>query len=137
VVCGANDVLRSTRPDPERYAANLALILGRLRVAHPHARVATATSPEGWDFMRLGPRTRRRVERGISALNGVTRRLAGAMGVPCLDVAGHPGLGEQRNFSADGLHPSAIGHRHAARGFAALLADAYGIETGDEGEHDE
>ena len=68
LVCGANDVLRCTRPDAERYAANLALILGRLRVAHPEVRIATATSPESWDFMPMGPRTRRRVERGISEL---------------------------------------------------------------------
>jgi len=129
VVCGANDVLRCTRPDAERYGANLALILGRLRVAHPDVRVATATSPERWDFMRMGPRTRRRVERGISAFNGVTRRLAGALGVPCLEVAGHPGLADPRNFNADGLHPSASGHEHAAQGFAALLHDRYGIQT--------
>lgn len=133
VVCGANDVLRCTRPDPESYAANLALILGRLRVAHPDLRIATATSPESWDFMRMGPRTRRRIERGISAFNGVTRRLSGAMGVPCLEVAGHPGLADPSNFSADGLHPSATGHQHAAQGFAALLHDRYGIETNEPG----
>jgi lysophospholipase L1-like esterase len=132
VVCGANDVLRCTRPDSERYAANLALILGRLRVAHPDVRIATATSPESWDFMRMGPRTRRRVEQGISEFNGVTRRLADAMGVPCLEVAGHPGLADPKNFNDDGLHPSATGHRHAAAGFAALLHDNYGIETGEE-----
>ena len=129
LVCGANDVLRCTRPDAERYAANLALILGRLRVAHPEVRIATATSPESWDFMPMGPRTRRRVERGISAFNSVTRRLAGAMSVPCLEVAGHPGLSDPRNFNDDGLHPSASGHEHAAQGFAALLHDRYGIHA--------
>ena len=127
VVCGANDVLQCTRPDPERYGANLALILGRLRVAHPDVRIATATSPESWDFMRMGPRTRQRVERGISAFNGVTRRLAGAMGIPCLEVAGHPGLTDPENFCDDGLHPSAIGHEHAADGFEALLDHSYEI----------
>jgi lysophospholipase L1-like esterase len=132
IVCGANDVLRHTRPDPIRYAANLALILGRLRVAHPDLRIATATSPEGWDFMPMGPRTRRRVETGVREFNGVTRRLAAALEVPCLEVAGHPGLGDPTNFSADGLHPSADGHRHAAEGFAALLRRSYGIEITEE-----
>jgi lysophospholipase L1-like esterase len=131
VVCGANDVLRSTRPDVERYASNLSEILGRLRRSVPGVRMATATSPEGWEFMALGPRTRRRVERGVADMNGATRLIAGALGVPCLEVAGHPGLGDAENFSADGLHPSPLGHVRAAVGFAALLADEYGIETGD------
>jgi lysophospholipase L1-like esterase len=129
VVCGANDALLSTRPDPERYAANLALILNRLLVALPGVRVATATSPEGWDFVNLGPRTRRRVESGISECNAITRRLAGAHGIPCLEVAGHPGLSRPENFGADGLHPSSLGHVQAARGFAELLHRHHGIES--------
>jgi lysophospholipase L1-like esterase len=133
VVCGANDVLRSTRPDPDRYAANLAVILGRLRVALPGVRIATATSPEGWDFLPVGPRTRRRIEAGVKECNEVTRGLSGLLGVPCLEVAGHPGLSNSENFSDDGLHPSTLGHTRAAEGFAALLADRLGLETGDTG----
>jgi lysophospholipase L1-like esterase len=129
VVCGANDVLLCTRPDPERYAANLALILGRLLVSVPGVRVATATSPERWDFMPLGPRTRRRIERGITECNSVTRSLAGTLGVPCLEVAGHPGLSRSENFSDDGLHPSPRGHTRAAAGFAGLLRQRHGIDT--------
>ncbi len=133
VVCGANDVLRSTRPDPERYAANLALILGRLRVALPGTRIATATSPEGWDFLPVGPRTRRRIEEGVQECNEITRGMASLLGVPCLEVAGHPGLSNAKNFSDDGLHPSTLGHTHAADGFALLLRERMGIETGDTG----
>jgi lysophospholipase L1-like esterase len=130
VVCGANDVLRHTRPDPMRYAANLALIFGRLRLSLPGVRIATATSPEQWDFLALGPRTRRRIEEGISECNEVTRSLASALRVPCLEVAGHPGLSHPENFSDDGLHPSALGHERAAAGFAELLHDRFEIETG-------
>jgi lysophospholipase L1-like esterase len=133
VVCGANDVLRCTRPDVERYASNLGEMLGRLRRSVPGVRIATATSPEAWEFMALGPRTRRRVEHAIAEVNGATRLIARAFGVPCLEVAGHPGLGDAENFGDDGLHPSALGHERAAAGFAALLADHYGIETAHQG----
>jgi lysophospholipase L1-like esterase len=129
VVCGANDVLHSTRPDPVVYASNLALILGRLRVSLPGVRIATATSPERWDFMRLRPRTRQRVERGIEEFNGVTRRLSGLLQIPCLEVSGHPGLADADNFSDDGLHPSPLGHVRAADGFAALLHELQENET--------
>ncbi|MQA74037.1 MAG: SGNH/GDSL hydrolase family protein [Solirubrobacterales bacterium] len=127
VVCGANDVLLSTRPDVAAYARRLAGILGRLRAADPGVRIVTATAPDHWDFLELGPRTRARVERGIERLNRATRGVARAYGIACLEVAAHPGLAKPENFSADGLHPSALGHERAARGFAALLRE-HGIE---------
>ncbi len=133
VVCGANDALRSTRPDPRAYAANLRWILERLRAAVPGVRLVTATSPERWDFLPLRPRTRERVESGIAANNRATRAIAAELDVPLLDVAGHGGLSEPENFSADGLHPSPLGHLRAATGFAALVQDQYGIETTSEG----
>lgn len=121
VVCGANDVLFSVRPDAHAYARRLAGIFRRLRSALPAVRLATATAPERWDFLELGPRTRRRLERGIVRFNAATRAVADAHRVPYLEVAGHPGLGEAENFIADGLHPSAAGHRQAATAFAGLL----------------
>lgn len=129
VICGANDVLRSVRPDPLGAGRRLAGIFGRLRAAVPGVRMVTATAPDRWDFLPLGRRTRARVEEGIARLNRVTRRVADAYGVALLDVAGHPGLGEPENFCADGLHPSALGHARAARAIAALVRERYGIET--------
>ena len=127
IVCGANDVLRSTRPDAHAYARRLASVFGRLQDANPVVRIVTATAPERWDFLPLGPRTRARVERGVTRINRATRGVADAYGVPCLEVAGHPGLCEGENFSADGLHPSALGHARAARGFAELIRERFGI----------
>ena len=129
VVCGANDVLLTTRPDIPAYARRLASIIGRLRAANPGVRIVTATAPERWDFLDLRPRTRRRVEHGIDRLNRATRTIAGSYGVPCLDVASHPGLSVPENFASDGLHPSAVGHARAARGFAALLGSELGIDV--------
>jgi lysophospholipase L1-like esterase len=121
VVCGANDVLFSVRPDARAYARRLTVIFRVLGELGPEARILTATAPERWDFLELGPRTRARLERGIVAFNEATREVAGAFGVPCLEVADHPGLAEPANFVADGLHPSAHGHDQAATGFARLL----------------
>jgi lysophospholipase L1-like esterase len=121
VVCGANDVLLRVRPDPHAYSRRLAGIVRRLREALPAVLIATATAPERWDFLELGPRTRRRVEDGIARFNAATRTVAEAHDVPCLEVAGHPGLADAENFIADGLHPSPLGHQRAAAGFGRLL----------------
>jgi phosphatidylinositol alpha 1,6-mannosyltransferase len=127
VICGANDVLRTTRPDESAYARRLGTIFTRLRGAGPRVILVTATSPSRWDFVPLGPRTRARVEEGMRRLNEVTREVARKHEVPCLDVADHPGLRDRDNFASDGLHPSPRGHARAARAFAALLRDGYGI----------
>jgi lysophospholipase L1-like esterase len=93
--------------------------------------VVTATSPARWDFVPLGPRTRARVEAGMRAINDVTRNVAREHCVPCIDVADHPGLRDRDNFATDGLHPSIRGHARAARAFAVLLRDGYGIPIAD------
>jgi lysophospholipase L1-like esterase len=125
IVCGANDVLFSVRPDADAYARRLATIFTVVGESESKPGMLTATAPERWDFLELGPRTRNRLERGIVAFNQATREVAARFGVPCLDVARHPGLTEPENFIADGLHPSADGHAHAASGFVRLL----GIEA--------
>lgn len=127
VICGANDVLRSTRPEPSRYGRRLGEIFERLHRAGPRMIVVTATSPERWDFVRMGPRTRRRVEAGMREVNDVTRTVAREHSVPCLDIADHPGLRERDNFAMDGLHPSVLGHSRAARAFALLLREGYRV----------
>jgi lysophospholipase L1-like esterase len=133
VICGANDVLRSVRPDVGRYARTLELILDRLRAVLPNVAILTATSPEGWRFMELGPRTRARVIDGISRANEATRAIAAGRRVPCFDVVGHPGLDDAENFSADGLHPSPAGHERAAREVAGALRTELNIDIDHEG----
>jgi|1185.fasta_scaffold186970_2 phosphatidylinositol alpha 1,6-mannosyltransferase len=130
VICGANDVLQSTRPDASAYGRRLTEVFRSLHEAGPRVIVVTATSPERWDFVRMGPRTRARVEGGMRRFNDVTRTVAQAHRVPCLDVADHPGLSERENFATDGLHPSSRGHARAAHAFALLLRDGYRIPIG-------
>jgi lysophospholipase L1-like esterase len=129
VICGANDVLLTTRPDVAGYERRFDEILRRLREELPEAAILTATAPEGWHFMELRPRTRARLVKALLELNAVTEALAARHRVPCLIVAGHPGLSERENFSADGLHPSALGHRRAATEIALALRAEFGIQT--------
>jgi lysophospholipase L1-like esterase len=122
VVCGANDVLESVRPDMEACAHRLAAIVDRLLNAMPGVLVVTATVPERWQFLGLRPRTQRRVLDGLQALNVSIRGMAAERPILLLDVAEHPGLDDAANFAPDGLHPSALGHARAAEEFERLLS---------------
>lgn len=128
VICGANDVLLSTRPDVAGYEGRFDEILTRLREGAPEAAIVTATAPESWHFMQLRPRTEARLIEATANLNEATRRIAERHGVLCLPVAGHPALSDQATFSADGLHPSTAGHRMIAVGAAGELHRRLGIE---------
>jgi lysophospholipase L1-like esterase len=135
VICGANDVLLTTRPDVAGYEERFDAILSRLREELPGAAVLTATAPEIWHFMELRPRTKARLVKALSDLNAATRRIAASRSVPCLNVAGHPALTERANFSADGLHPSALGHERAAQEIALSLQAHFGIQGDLQGGH--
>ncbi|MGE5408589.1 MAG: SGNH/GDSL hydrolase family protein [Syntrophothermus sp.] len=134
VICGANDVLLTSRPDVAGYERRFGEILERLRAGAPGAAILTATAPESWHFMELRPRTRARLARALTELNAVTRAVAASHGVPCLDVVGHPGLTDRANFSADGLHPSTLGHERAAVEISISLRAHFGIRS--EPKHD-
>jgi lysophospholipase L1-like esterase len=129
VICGANDVIGTVRPDPDGYGERLASILDRLAGSLPRVAILTATSPESWRFLDLRPRTRARVVDGIGRLNEVTRAVAASRSIPVVDVVGHPGLDEADNFLADGLHPSPSGHERAAVEFARALHEHFGIDS--------
>ena len=124
VVCGANDVLTSTRPDAAAYARRLG---GDLR--------APAAREPG------GPRSHRHLARALG-LPPARAAHAGAGGgrhpprqpchagrrrrLPRFPTSRSPairGSASAENFSADGLHPSPLGHRRAARGFGELVRD--------------
>ena len=121
LIAGANDVFGTTRPEPDRVAGNLEQGLDSLRRAVPGTLIVTATIPERWRFLPLGPRTTARVAEGVKRVNSHVRRIAAERDIPCLDVAAHPGLSEPENFCDDGLHPSPVGHAHAAAAFERML----------------
>jgi phosphatidylinositol alpha 1,6-mannosyltransferase len=131
VVCGTNDLLlRSGGVDD--YSRNLGAILQAFARWTPDAMVITATAPDRWDFLPLGPRTQARFEAELRAMNTATRAVASLYRAEVLDVAGHPGLSRPENFAGDGLHPSPLGHRRAADGFRALVSDRFPIRMREE-----
>jgi lysophospholipase L1-like esterase len=128
VICGANDVLLTTRPDVAGYAERIDRILARLREGLPEGMLVTATAPESWHYMQLRPRTEARLVAATTELNDITRAAAERYDVLCLPVAGHPALRDPATFSADGLHPSSVGHRLVARESAKVLHEHFGID---------
>jgi lysophospholipase L1-like esterase len=122
VVCGVNDVLLSVRPDIEAHRAALQRIFATLRDRLPNAVIVTVTTPPIAEHIGLRPRSRRRVEHGVEALNETTRALSHRYGVLCLGWGDHPLARRRENFAADGFHPSLTGIRRAARACAQALA---------------
>jgi len=114
LICGANDVLFSVRPDADGYASRLARMFRRLREAVPRAVIVTATYPDLSRFLDLRKRTRSRVRGGMRSFNDAVRGVARAYGAVCLDWAGHPEGPQPAHLADDGFHPSEEGHREAA-----------------------
>jgi lysophospholipase L1-like esterase len=123
LICGANDVILSVRPDELEFARTLGAMFERIRAEAPAARIVTATYPPispAW----CRPRTRRRVREGIVAFNATVRRASRAHGALCLDWQGHEEVGARQNFAGDGFHPSDRGHALAADTFLAAIDSA-------------
>jgi lysophospholipase L1-like esterase len=114
LICGANDVLESVRPDSQAFAARLARMLDRIRAEAPGAFVFAATYPDLSRFVELRERTRRRVRLGIEGFNAACRAVAAEHGALVLEWAAHPETGVPAYRTDDGFHPSAEGHRRAA-----------------------
>jgi lysophospholipase L1-like esterase len=121
LVCGANDVLESVRPDAGAYAERLGRMFARLRSEAPRAAVVTATYPDISRFLDLRPRTRMRVEEGMRRFNDACRGVAERHGVALLDGFRDPAASERGTYADDGFHPSAEGHRRAAAAFLRAL----------------
>jgi lysophospholipase L1-like esterase len=121
IVCGANDVLESVRPDVDEYARRLSRMFARLRRDAPQADVVTATYPDISRFLDLRPRTRARVEKGMRRFNDACRAVAQRHGIALLEGFDHPAAGERDTYADDGFHPSEEGHRRAAMEFLRAL----------------
>jgi lysophospholipase L1-like esterase len=124
LVCGANDVLDSTRPDPDAYGVRLSRMFTRLRRAAPNAEILTATYPDISRFLDLRPRSRERVEKGMRRFNAACRAVARRHGVELLEGFDHPVARLRAAFADDGFHPSTEGHRQAAAEFLSSLKGA-------------
>ncbi|HYI80438.1 MAG TPA: SGNH/GDSL hydrolase family protein [Thermoleophilaceae bacterium] len=126
LICGANDVLLSVRPDPEVFTAVFDGIVDSLRRRLPDALIVTATYPRIGSLLPVRERTSARIESGMEAVNAAIREIAVRRGLTCLEWAGHPGVDDAENFADDRFHPSAEGHRRAAAAFVEGLTAANG-----------
>ncbi len=119
---GMNDTLRSDF-DPAAMRADCAATVDALRAAGAH--VLMLRYHDHTRVFRLPAPLRRALRRRIDALNAVTDAVAaGRAGVGVLDLDRIPGGYDRASWAVDRLHPSELGHRMLAAGFAALLADA-------------
>jgi phosphatidylinositol alpha 1,6-mannosyltransferase len=121
LICGANDVLESVRPDARAYAERLGRMYARLRGEAPHAVLLTATYPDISRFLDLRPRTRARVQKGMRVFNAACRRVASRHDVALLEGFDHPAAQDRDTYADDGFHPSPEGHRRAAAAFLRAL----------------
>jgi lysophospholipase L1-like esterase len=127
LVCGANDVITTTRPDLRGFALHFDYALRQLRSELPEAALFTATYPDVSVHSALRPRSRERIGNGLRALNEAIRRAAYLNGVVCLDYAEKPQRSQRDLFTDDGFHPSPTGHRKVAQAFGRALRE-HGVE---------
>ncbi len=107
VLIGVNDVVR--RVPLERYAANIATILGALLEVVPADRILTVSTPDytvtpaGADYGDP-----RRQQDGIVAVNGTLARLAADRGIAHVDIVDLSlrAATDRRLVAHDRLHPS-------------------------------
>jgi lysophospholipase L1-like esterase len=125
LICGANDVLESVRPDASAYAERLGRMYARLRAERPSAVLLTATYPDLSRFLDLRPRTRARVQWGMRGFNAAARRVAERYSVALLEGFDHPAAQDRDTYAEDGFHPSPEGHRRAAAAFLRALRSRF------------
>lgn len=121
VVVGMNDTLRSDF-DPTRVHDDLdATVRGLTGVGtvvltaryHDHSRIFQLPGP-----LNRALRTR------ISQLNAIIETVSDRYGALSLDLHAMPGAYDLATWAVDRLHPSELGHRLLAGGFARLLTEA-------------
>ncbi|MGW4402350.1 SGNH/GDSL hydrolase family protein [Amycolatopsis nivea] len=121
VVVGMNDTLR---PDfnADDIAADLTAIVRELTAIgttvlpvrfHDHSKV-----------FRLPPSLKRALSARVTELNEAIDRVVETEGIACLNLDTLPGAYDLTVWSVDRLHPSELGHRMLAEGFANLAAAA-------------
>jgi lysophospholipase L1-like esterase len=119
LVCGANDVLLSVRPDPDGYARRLARMIDGLRPA----AVFTGTYPSFSRYLDLRPRTRARVDEGMRLVNEAIRAVARERDVLLIEGVQAPSSVGRESFAEDGFHPSPEGHRRTADAVVRALRE--------------
>lgn len=118
VIVGVNDLV--TGYDPRRFRRNLATIFGSL--SGMDTAVCTANYPDIPGNLPVPDGFRKLLRDRFAEANGVLAEVTAATGTLCLDLAADPEWRNRAMWSADGLHPSPLGHRRFAEAIAAELS---------------
>ncbi|MGH3864605.1 MAG: SGNH/GDSL hydrolase family protein [Pseudonocardiaceae bacterium] len=119
ILAGMNDTLRSDF-DPVALLEDLDVTVTALRVGG--AVVLTTRFHDHGRVFRLPGSLHRALRHRIGQLNDATDQVVARCGALCLDLHLVPGACDPAAWSVDRLHPSELGHRMLASGFADLLA---------------
>lgn len=121
ILAGMNDTLRADF-DAAAIRDNLDATVTALQASG--ALVLTTRYHEhGWVFRLPGP-LRRALHHRIEQLNSAADQVVAHRGALCLDLHRMPGAYDTASWSVDRLHPSELGHRMLASGYAAVLSAA-------------
>lgn len=121
ILAGMNDTLRSDF-DPVALCDDLDVTVTALQ-ASGAVVLTTRFHDHGGVFGLPGP-LRRALHHRIGQLNDATDQVVARRGALFLDLRLMPGVCDSAAWSVDRLHPSELGHRMLAAGFAGLLAGA-------------
>ena len=121
VVIGVNDTLRPNF-EPDRIAASAAHVIGALGAAG--ADVLTMRLPDPGRMLDMPGILARPLARRAHQVNEVMDQVARQFGTLHFDAATDECAYDPQMWAVDRLHPSERGHRHIARRFHALLAEA-------------
>ncbi len=120
VVVGVNDLLSDF--DADRMRRNLTTIFGQL--AGVDTVVFTARYTDIPANLPVPEMFRALLRRRFTEANAALTEITTATGALCLDVMSIPGWSDPGFWSADGLHPNALGHQRFAEAVAGLLERA-------------
>ncbi|WP_280408010.1 SGNH/GDSL hydrolase family protein [Nocardia brasiliensis] len=118
VVVGVNDLVSDF--DAVRFERNLGTLFGTLRATG--ATVFTAGYPDIPARLPVPDKFRALLRERFVFANTVLADVTAATGTLLLDIAAAPEWEQPQLWTADGLHPSSLGHHLFACGAAELIA---------------
>ncbi|GAA5061626.1 SGNH/GDSL hydrolase family protein [Nocardia callitridis] len=118
VVVGVNDLVSDF--DADRFQRNIRTIFATLRAGG--ATVFTASYPDIPARLPVPDRFRALLRERFVFANSVLAEVTADTGALLLDIAVEDRWARQELWTADGLHPSSLGHRQFAAGAAELIA---------------
>ncbi|WP_433622838.1 SGNH/GDSL hydrolase family protein [Nocardia sp. CA-120079] len=118
VVVGVNDLVSDF--DPDRFERNLGTLFGTLRSTG--ATVFTASYPDIPARLPVPDGFRALLRERFDFANMVLAAVTAETGTLLLDIAAQTEWERPEVWTADGLHPSSLGHHMFAAGAAELIA---------------